>query len=390
MGSNKVIVLTILLIIASFVLSLSYFLESKLNLQFFQIISNKQKLDMCEFSFYESHLLAPPNCTLQYLKKYATQCDRYPTMPFNQIRANATNMAPKGNYSCWFPKQHIRKETSALKCKIKKNISSIVILGDSNGGRYWYAMHRLLTSNRWKCITLKQEQPTENGLPDPKYFVKEPAIPLGDIHYRSRDCHGCLSSLCQCSFGGAQLTIEYIALEFLIDSEVTTTRKIASRCKGKFHYYCPHSDTYQEFIFREYLNNKYPDVLLFFTSMHDINRHTLKHIRVSANFFFNLVENYMPRDSYVIIMNGMKRQTMPFKATYENELTANEMQVLHNEIIYDTVHNRLTNPLLFWYVFPTLFDNSTSTNDLYADYVHRTPEWYTSISGYLLQLICVV
>ena len=333
---------------------------------------------------YNENLLGQSVCTLQYLTRYAEHFGKYPTMPFNQIGL-ATSTAPVGNYSCWFPDQYVRQNVTS--CEMKKNVSKIVILGDSNGIRYWNALIGLLRIDGWNCTTVKEEQPTEPGIPDPTYFVRKPTIPLEDIRFRTRDCHGCISTLGQCSLGEKQLEIEYLALEFMLDSEVTTMRKISSKCAGLI--YCPHADTYQEFIFREYLADRYPDVLLFFTSIHDIIRHTLKHIKLSANFFFNLVESYMPPDSYVIIMDGMKRDSTDSRR-YENKWTANEMQVLHNNIVYETVYSRLINPQLHWYAFPTLFDNSTTTNHMYADYVHRTPAWYTSVTGYLLQLLCIL
>ena len=332
-----------------------------------------------------NQLLTPSICTLKFLKLYAEHIGNYPTLPFNQIGVQ-TITPPEGNYSCWFPEKNVTQKENTTKCEMKKNVTYIVILGDSNGFRYSTTAIKVLEKNGWNCTILKGEYPSRPDYPDPSYFRK-PGIPLEDIRYRTRDCHSCISFLSRCSLQNKQLEVEYLALEFMLDTEISTLRTTWGRCHTRI--FCPHADTYQEFLFREYLADRYPDVLLFFTSLHDIGRHTVKHMRITAKFFFNLVESYMPSDSYIFIMDGTKRRSNN-KQYYENKRTPNDMQIMHNKIIYDTIYDRLTNPNLLWYAFPTLFDNSTITDHTYVDHAHRTLAWYSSIMNYLLQLVCVI
>ena len=93
----------------------------------------------------------------------------------------------------------------------------------------------------------------------------------------------------------------------------------------------------------------------------------------------------MPRDSYIIIMDGIKRHFPLGNVTYENNLTSNEEQALYNHIVYEALYCRFTNPRLFWYACPPLFDNGTTTDHMFSDLVHKITAWYVQV--YLYQFV---
>ena len=213
-------------------------------------------------------------------------------------------------------------------------------------------------------------------------------IKLDHIKYRSRDCHSCTSIMLECSrSSGQRLSIEYLAVQNLLDSEITTFRT-GKMCEGRT--LCDQSDTHQEFIFREYLADRYPDVLFYIMNSHDLGRHTLKRIKISADYFFNIVDSYMPSTSLVFLLSSMKRllQKDPRKLPYEDNLNSNEKQLIINKIVYESAESRLKDKNKQWYAFPDLYDVSNITDCMYSDHVHRTPVWYQYITRYLLQLIC--
>ena len=333
-----------------------------------------------------------PICSLQFLKQYATEHHSYSSFPFEQIGTNRT-ILPSGDYSCWFPIPEIRRNLMTT-CDACKNVSRILVLGDSNGRRYTDSMMTWLEKSSWSCKIVKegrqgnQSHQTSGYLPDPKYFVREPMIMLDHIKYRSRDCHSCTSIMHECTHSSGQnLSVEYLAVQNLLDSEITTFRT-GNMCIGRIP--CDQSDTHQEFIFREYLADRYPDILFYIMNSHDLGRHTLKRIKISADYFFNIIDSYIPSASVVILLSSMKRMLSPGprQLLYENKLNMNDKQLAINQIVYESAESRLRDLNKQWYAFPDLYDRSNTTDHMYKDHVHRTSVWYQYITNYLLQLIC--
>ena len=337
-----------------------------------------------------------PLCSLQFLKDYAKMVHDYPNFSFHSLyltkkQVEFTNVSS----GCQFPnKNDPRKRRDNLDCNYLQTVSNnILLMGDSQGRRYRDALIAILDrEGGWRCGTIKEEYSKQSNQPDRHYYVREPTIKLSDIKYRSRDCHGCKSVLSTCRKKGKTLNVEYLATQFFIDTEVTTVRTRKGTCLKET--FCEHSDSYQEFIFREYLAGRYPDVVLFFASDHDKNRHSLKRIRLTAEYFFRIVESYLPSNSIFVLMNIMKQMTLlqPPKwrdARYEQNMTANELLRQENKIIYDVISSRLIDPNKRWYVFPTLFDDTNSTDHLYVDAIHRSTAWYRNIARSLLYLICL-
>ena len=328
-----------------------------------------------------------PVCTLQSLKQHALEHRVYSKFPFAQIGTNGT-FAPPGDYSCWFPNSAIRRNlTTPDNCQ---PVSRILLLGDSNGRRYTDAMVSWIQVCGWSCNITKEaaQQLSNRYLPDINYFIREPMIKLDHIRYRSQDCHSCASVKYECTQkSGKRLTLEYLSVQYLIDAEITTVRK-GKMCKERL--LCDQSNTYQEFIFREYLAGRYPDVFFYFLNSHDLGRSTLKHIKLSAEYFFNIVDSYMPKNSIVFLISSMKRvlHRDPHKFPYENNLNSNQKQYAINKIVYEAAESRLKDENKQWYAFPDLYDESNTTDHLYSDYIHRTPIWYEDITRHLLQLIC--
>jgi hypothetical protein len=336
-----------------------------------------------------------PVCTLGYLKKHAQHHRNYAKMPFSQIRATTT-VPPLGKYDCWFDDSQVNSSRKAqCDTNTNDNVRSILQFGDSNGRRYAEAFISNLGKRGWKCSKIKQEQPAKASMPDPKYFVKPPSINHADIRVSQRSCHGCISLLAQCSRAKRTLTYEYLALQFFSDNEVTTNRThydIYNSSDQLTSFQNSSSTTQQEFIFREYLADRYPDVVIYFVSSHF--RHKLDDVQPLAASFFDIIERHLPPTSRVIIASSMKRvygtaHKHLSKVLYERNFTANDMQLWLNARVYDAALSRLVDPVKRWYAFPSLYDVSNTTDQMYADHVHRTPVWYQSITRYLLQLICL-
>ena len=91
-------------------------------------------------------------------------------------------------------------------------------------------------------------------------------------------------------------------MEFFLDTEVTT---VGINWKKNCHSskeapLCRQSNTYQEFIFGEYLpSNKYPDVILLFSGNHDKARAGLDKVRGDMEYLKMLIKKYVAKRTKV-------------------------------------------------------------------------------------------
>jgi hypothetical protein len=261
-------------------------------------------------------------CSLQFLRDYAAKHHRFPSLAFQtvgQCLSDAEVRQQSKSASCWFPMQFDGKNTPmACNNPPKIDVKRIVIFGDSNGWRYLECYFKILERGRLVVRNYQTRNEQEmimtemTSIPTISYFVREPWIKLQHLQVRLRDCYSCLSTLVQCKLPQSngstarELSIEYIALEFTIDAEVTTHRTHwTGTCWSG--YMCEHSATYQEFILKEYLRGQYPDVVFFFASTHDIVRFRLRHLRQNFDFLFGLMDIYLPMNTTAIFMTAHKR-----------------------------------------------------------------------------------
>lgn len=347
----------------------------------------------------------PPQCSLPFLRQFAREHHTYPTVVFNTINSSFTDnqvqqLSASASASCWFPSRFDKRQVSTA--WLNKKINKILILGDSNGARYFYsALGFIKQTTIWTCNTVKSENLRVHFLPDASYFVREPDILMEHIKIRERDCSSCMSSLALCKQSNrngvttATLYIEYIALEFTKDLEISTERSQwteNSTCiDGKM---CEHSASSQEFIFKEYLHGQYPDVLFYFTSSHEIARFRARNLRSNYEYLFSMMDMYLPSNAKAIFMNVPKVNFKLLPKVWQNAqydvelLDANEALQRQNKIMYEVLEKYLVADDRHWYVFPNLFDSSTATDHMYEeDGVHMITEWYAYFMGALLFLL---
>lgn len=66
-------------------------------------------------------------------------------------------------------------------CFEKSGVRSILVLGDSNGDRYYRGLVQLLEAAQYRCVLQRQELSPENQMPDPRYYTVNTGISLSDI-----------------------------------------------------------------------------------------------------------------------------------------------------------------------------------------------------------------
>ncbi|KAK2180785.1 hypothetical protein NP493_426g03017 [Ridgeia piscesae] len=185
-----------------------------------------------------------PTCSVEVIRKYCIENNYFPTGG----RWLNSSYFPD---LCRFPSNNITKER-LRECLTRRNVTKLVVLGDSNGRRYFMATRKLL-QKFMNCRDIK----TEIGVskPDVNYFTKGTKLNASDIVVHHRDCGGCISMAVKCRDKTSEIDLEYIAMEFYMDTEITTVRnRWQNNCHpSKEAPLCRQSNTYQEFIFGEYL-----------------------------------------------------------------------------------------------------------------------------------------
>lgn len=163
---------------------------------------------------------------------------------------------------------------------------TIIMMGDSTCSRQSNSFTRL-----HNCHIISREN-SGGKMPDLNYWSRNNSILNIQTHYR--DCSGCNSYRAKCNFGH----FEYITMEFLHDTELTTRRNAWEKsCNNNPDYtrFCSQSSTTQEFLFNEYLHIC-PDIIYHVsTGVHDIARYKPHQFKRNAVWFYALIDEFHVR-----------------------------------------------------------------------------------------------
>lgn len=87
-------------------------------------------------------------CSLSYLKRFVSTHHTYAEMSFAEIAKHESALNAK-RATCSFPQVEVTPLLEA--CSKNKTIRSILMLGDSNGGRYFKAALDFFSTAKWAC-----------------------------------------------------------------------------------------------------------------------------------------------------------------------------------------------------------------------------------------------
>ncbi len=323
-----------------------------------------------------------PVCSVDVIRKYCLDRNYFPTGG----RWINSSYFPD---LCRFPSTDITKER-LRGCLTRRNVTKLVVLGDSNGLRYYRATMRLLR-RFMTCETLKME---ENGVhtPDPEYFTKGTKLKASDIVVHNRDCGGCISTAAKCSDNTIEIYIEYITMEFYVDTEVTTVRtKWQNNCHpSKEAPMCHQSNTNQEFILSEYLESSYPDVILLFSGNHDKMRSGQTKMRGDMEYLKMLIKKYVPMQTKVFwfskITQFSQQESKSRKVGGISPLNAFLERL--NLQLFDVLRTEFVETGGRILPFFDIFDMSLGVPDWALDGIHRRDEWYDVVLSNWMQTFC--
>ena len=132
--------------------------------------------------------------------------------------------------------------------------------------------------------------------PDVNYFTNGTKLKASEIAVHHRDCGGCTRTAMSCTDKITEINLEYIVMEFFLDTEVTTVRnQWQKNCiPAKDPSICRKSNTNKEFILVGCLEGNYPDVMLLFSPSHDKAKSGLSKIRSDKEYVKMLISKYVP------------------------------------------------------------------------------------------------
>ena len=278
-------------------------------------------------------------CSYEAIRDYIRTHDFFP-QEGTWIMSNNTpvDLTPT---MCYFQNEIMSE--NLIQCIKKKQFYSFLILGDSNGMKYAQALIHLLSQRHKTTVKTIRQERTRSFTPDIQYFKKGSRIEGESFRIHDRDCSGCKSFLKECRMEGIIIRVEYIAMEFTLDTEVTT--RVNFKPQGPPECLpgrqCFQSTTYQEMIFREYLTDQYPDVLMIFQNSHDRMRKPLAVFDAEMQYFVKLLENLVPENSTVVWLSEMdeyvpKKHKFWANLTIEGGYSNSEHIRKINQIMFET------------------------------------------------------
>ena len=332
----------------------------------------------------QSRPLVKPMCSEAFVRKYSAEHDYFPTGGtwFKAAFQPDTCRFP----SKTFPVKNLRP------CLARRNVTKLTVLGDSNGRRYFLATQRIL-EKIMKCHVIKQAN--KSTLPDAVYYTKGTRLNAKDIVVHHRDCKGCYGMLISCTDGKMTVQVEYVAMEFFLDTEVTTVRnRWLNNCRtNKVTKMCSHSNTNQEFIFGEYLKGNYPDVILLFSPNHDKARGGLTKVRADIEYLKMVIDMYVPARTKLVWFSKISEcQRMKpdiwKNVTYGAHFKTNEQLVRLNKALFEVLQPAFVKTDSKIVPFFDIHDMSLGVPHWSEDGMHRKPVWYDVVLSNWFQTFC--
>ncbi len=322
-------------------------------------------------------------CSTSLFREYYTACGYFPTggrwetVPYNG--ENITKFQPTACHFQWPNTEKLR-----LSLNLQKSIH-LVLMGSSQMLRYSKGVIAVLQKVGYRCSLIQNEHQVDRT-PDGSYFRRKNIRVSGKLQVRPHHCSGCVSSIHSCTTSWGSIDVEYIAMDDILDSTVRLYNR-QSREKS--------IETYQEYVFRLFLKDRYPDVLVISPTLNHVKfKDSVGKFALDMDYLRGLMSLYLPRQTQIIWIPGMG----------ESEKTRNSKQYLFkrvdgvlastkidqlNHILYAKTEHQLLNASSGISGFLDLYQASLDRGDWYKDGVHLQQVWYKTMAAYILELIYV-
>ena len=320
-------------------------------------------------------------CSSHVLRKYFSEHHRFPLE--GRWNENNTTFIPD---LCFF------NRTDLATCFSQKQVKHIVILGDSNGSRYFDGFMELFAAMAMRCKTVRGEHYKDNT-PETEYFSRGDKYLEAMMVTHRRGCRTCGSTVMACTGrNGHQVLLEYIALYSLRDGSISLNASMTSQ-KGPQDHPFPHAKSFPEFLFRVYFKETCPDLLFIFTPFnHDIMSGNVTVVRQSLTDFLSLLSETCQSRSATYWLTAATESTKNKPDIWKNRLyegmTSNEKLQLLNYVLYTTLESKLLDKSSNTFGFFNHFEITRPKPQLNYDGVHLLHSWYTFITSALTFTFC--
>ena len=278
------------------------------------------------------------------------------------------------------------------RCRAKANLSSVLTMGDSIATKYAGAFAKVAGG---KCKGVKHEFFMNNTfIPDYNYYTSQLPDKLREfVSVKFRYCSGCTSYVHNCKTNeGSSVRYEHLSQTMIIDDSLQIefpNYHIAMKELDEFW-----AITAQEFLFRYFLNNTYPQVFLIFLPFaHAKQNLKLERLAMEIQYFKNLVELYFPKNTKLIYMPAYSEfakkpdNTVWLRRRFEGMLAQSKIAKM-NDILYKVLEPDLLKDNGRIFSFLDLFEASVSRGAWSTDGVHMENVWYENVMTMFWETFC--
>ncbi|KAK2155394.1 hypothetical protein LSH36_241g02017 [Paralvinella palmiformis] len=283
------------------------------------------------------------------------------------------------------------QQSQVAKCFLQANISYVVVLGDSNGGHNFEALLSLIGGNR--CNEVKKEAMGDTRyIPDINYFGRENQSWARFITYKKRSCTTCTNRIVVCHVTEASqyraVKLEFVSLSRSIDQTVTIEKYIDNNSSEYFA-----ASSSQEFYFKYYFKNRYPDIIVLFPPFNHDKRAKMSQNRNDTKRLKSILDDYVPRTTRIFYIpafsefENKRKGSTYFNKKYHGYLAATKINWLNHKL-YSMLEKDLLRGNGNVYGFLDVFTISKSRENWSTDGVHMKSVWYKNEMSMFLQLFC--
>ena len=270
----------------------------------------------------------------------------------------------------------------------------ILVIGDSQGQRYHHALVSVFRQAGFDCQRTKWEN--QGFRPGKSYYTDNNSLPTEAILIGNRTCRTCWSSLYSCNSSIYRIEVEYLAIMISANHSILPNRTFCSLHHHHHHVCAAHS--HQEFIFKVYLHNRIPNLILLFTTFgHDYGK-GFQEVADAILYTIDLLKDEAYSQCTRIWFTTspfLERKMRPLDKTwrFENEYDINGKIIAFNNILYELLHRNFVQSSLLHkprniFGYFDLFSMAQSVQNKWAiDHVHMLPQWYRYVIRYLIHIL---
>lgn len=330
-----------------------------------------------------------PVCSLGVLRKHYIEHDAYPTGGEWIIKDNISQFEPD---ICHFRDMQINAN-SVLHCLLKRKITSVTTIGDSQSRKYFDALLRIFKDSSGICRKTRSEKAKRGrGLvASTKYFSRGNKSLSRALVGGKRPCWTCISQewLCDVWYMNEEHTfrLENIGMTGAIDRSIQLIDDNAMNSNYNIWF-----NSFQEFLFKYYFHIQHTDLILLFLPFNHIKKTSSIEFTSHMERLKFLITKYLNSNCKIFILTGTNefenRKKRGFiNTTYEGRLANDQIRTLKH-ITFDVLKENFKNKLSNIYGFFDLQDMSKSRETWCEDGFHFRTVWYNSVMTNFFQTLC--